>query len=144
MIAILGPSLFNAMIAVGIAAAANYACVARGMVMKVKAEAYIEAAICVGNPSPIVPLRQIRPTSWDRWWWWQLWAWQAPSSPAWRSAFFGLGAKPPTPEWGLILSEGRTYLRHAWWTTTFPGLAIMITVLSINLLGDGLARLADG
>ena len=53
-------------------------------------------------------------------------------------SFLGLGAKPPTPEWGLILSEGRNYLRHAWWTTTFPGLAIMVTVLAINLLGDGL------
>ena len=53
-------------------------------------------------------------------------------------SFLGLGAKPPTPEWGLILSEGRSYLRHAWWITTFPGLAIMLTVLSINLLGDGL------
>ena len=55
-------------------------------------------------------------------------------------SFLGLGAKPPTPEWGLILSEGRGYLRHAWWITTFPGLAIMVTVLSINLLGRWSAR----
>jgi peptide/nickel transport system permease protein len=138
VIAILGPSLFNAMIAVGIAAAPTYARVARGMVMKVKAEAYIEAAICVGNPSHRVLLRHILPNI--------LGSLVVVATLGVAGAiiagaalsFLGLGAKPPTPEWGLILSEGRTYLRHAWWTTTFPGLAIMITVLSINLLGDGL------
>jgi peptide/nickel transport system permease protein len=138
VIAILGPSLFNAMIAVGIAAAPTYARIARGMVMKVKAEAYVEAAICVGNPSHRVMLRHILPNI--------LGSLVVVATLGVAGAiiagaalsFLGLGAKPPTPEWGLILSEGRTYLRHAWWTTTFPGLAIMITVLSINLLGDGL------
>ena len=138
VIAILGPSLFNAMIAVGIAAAPTYARVARGMVMKVRAEAYIEAAICVGNPSHRVLLRHILPNI--------LGSLVVVATLGVAGAiiagaalsFLGLGAKPPTPEWGLILSEGRSYLRHAWWTTTFPGLAIMITVLSINLLGDGL------
>ena len=58
-------------------------------------------------------------------------------------SFLGLGATPPTPEWGLMLADGRNYLRHAWWITTFPGLAIMVTVLSINLLGDGLRDALD-
>jgi peptide/nickel transport system permease protein len=58
-------------------------------------------------------------------------------------SFLGLGAQPPTPEWGAILSAARVYLRQAWWFTTFPGLAIMITVLSINLFGDGLRDALD-
>ncbi|MGH2424998.1 MAG: ABC transporter permease subunit, partial [bacterium] len=58
-------------------------------------------------------------------------------------SYLGLGARPPQPEWGALLSEGRNYLRVAWWMTTFPGLAIMIAVLSINLLGDGLRDALD-
>jgi peptide/nickel transport system permease protein len=58
-------------------------------------------------------------------------------------SFLGLGAVPPTPEWGLMLSSGRNYLRAAPWITTFPGLAIMVTVLAINLLGDGLRDALD-
>ncbi len=58
-------------------------------------------------------------------------------------SFLGLGAQPPTPEWGIMLSEGRVYLRNAWWVTTFPGLTIMITVMAINLMGDGLRDILD-
>jgi peptide/nickel transport system permease protein len=58
-------------------------------------------------------------------------------------SFLGLGAQSPTPEWGIMLSDGRVYLRTAWWVTTFPGLAIMITVMAINLLGDGLRDVLD-
>jgi peptide/nickel transport system permease protein len=138
VIAILGPSLFNAMIAVGVSASPTYARVARGMVLKTKAEMYVEAAIGVGCPSRRVILRHILPNI--------LGPLVVVATLGVAGAiisgaalsFLGLGARPPTPEWGLILSEGRNYLRHAWWITTFPGLAIMVTVLSINLLGDGL------
>ena len=58
-------------------------------------------------------------------------------------SFLGLGVQPPTPEWGTMLSDGRNYLRKAWWITTFPGLAIMVTVLAINMLGDGLRDALD-
>ena len=58
-------------------------------------------------------------------------------------SFLGLGAQPPTPEWGLMLSEGRRYIRDAWWNSMFPGVAIMLTVLAINLLGDGLRDALD-
>jgi len=58
-------------------------------------------------------------------------------------SFLGLGAQPPQPEWGALLSEGRNFLLDAWWIATFPGLAIMVTVLAINLLGDGLRDLLD-
>ncbi len=58
-------------------------------------------------------------------------------------SFLGLGVQPPTPGWGTMLSDGRNYLRKAWWITTFPGLAIMVTVLAINMLGDGLRDALD-
>ncbi len=58
-------------------------------------------------------------------------------------SFLGLGAQPPTPEWGTMLYEGRGYLREAWWATTFPGLAIMVTVMAVNRLGDGLRDAFD-
>ncbi len=138
VIAILGPSLFNAMIAVGIAAAPTYARVTRGLVLKTKATTYVEAAVAVGSPPSRVIMRHILPNI--------LGSLIVVATLGVAGAiiagaalsFLGLGARPPTPEWGLILSEGRSYLRHASWITTFPGLAIMLTVLSINLLGDGL------
>jgi len=58
-------------------------------------------------------------------------------------SFLGLGSQPPSPEWGRMLSEGRGYLRDQWWISTFPGLAIMLTVLAMNLLGDGLRDALD-
>lgn len=138
VIAILGPSLFNAMVAVGISAAPTYARVARGMVLQTKAEMFVEAAVEVGCPPGRVLVRHILPNI--------LGPLVVVATLGVAGAiisgaalsFLGLGAQAPTPEWGLILSEGRSYLRHAWWITTFPGLAIMVTVLSINLLGDGL------
>ena len=58
-------------------------------------------------------------------------------------SFLGLGAKPPSPEWGAMLSQARVYVRRAWWMTTFPGLAIMISVLAINIIGDALRDALD-
>jgi peptide/nickel transport system permease protein len=143
IIAILGPSLFNAMVAVGISAAPTYARVTRGMVLKTKEEVYIESAIASGCRPVRIILRHVLPnilgpivvvaT---------LGVAGAIISGA-ALSFLGLGATPPTPEWGLMLSSGRNYLRVAWWITSFPGLAIMITVLSINLLGDGLRDALD-
>ncbi|MCE2458566.1 MAG: glutathione ABC transporter permease GsiD, partial [Dehalococcoidia bacterium] len=57
--------------------------------------------------------------------------------------FLGLGAQPPTPEWGAIASDGRNFLRQAWWITTFPGIAIMLTVLALNIVGDALRDSLD-
>jgi peptide/nickel transport system permease protein len=143
IIAILGPSLFNAMIAVGISAAPTYARVTRGMVLKTREEVFVEAAIGIGSRPQRIILRHILPnilgpivvvaT---------LGVAGAIISGA-ALSFLGLGATPPTPEWGLMLRDGRNYLRVAWWITSFPGLAIMVTVLSINLLGDGLRDALD-
>ena len=143
IVAILGPNLINAMIAVGISAAPTYARVVRGAVLQTKEQAYIEAIIQGGArtwrilllhilPNILAPIVVIA----------TLGVANAIIAGA-ALSFLGLGAEPPTPEWGLMLSDGRSYLRHAWWITTFPGLAIMITVLSINLVGDGLRDALD-
>jgi peptide/nickel transport system permease protein len=143
IVAVLGPDLLNAMIAVGISAAPTYARVTRGAVLQIKSSAFIEAATVIGAPTWRIILRHLLPnilgpivvvlT---------LGVAGAIISGA-SLSFLGLGARPPTPEWGLMLSEGRNFLRQAWWISTFPGLAIMATVLAINLLGDGLRDALD-
>lgn len=143
IVAVLGPDLLNAMIAVGISAAPTYARVTRGAVLQTKTNLFIDAATVVGVPTGQIILRHLLPnilgpivvvTTLG----------VAGAIIAGASlSFLGLGARPPTPEWGLMLSEGRNFLRQAWWITTFPGLAIMATVLSINLLGDGLRDALD-
>jgi peptide/nickel transport system permease protein len=143
IVAILGPNLINAMIAVGISAAPTYARVVRGAVLQTKEQAYIESVKQSGArswriialhilPNILAPIVVIA----------TLGVANAIIAGA-ALSFLGLGAEPPTPEWGLMLSDGRSYLRHAWWITTFPGIAIMITVLSINLVGDGLRDALD-
>ncbi len=143
IIAILGPSLVNVMIAVGISTIPTYTRTARGSVLKVKNNEYIEAARCVGVRNTMIMYRHIVPNM------------IAPVivistvnvGTAILSAaglsFLGLGAQPPTPEWGAMLSEARTFLRQCWWMATFPGLAIMLIVLSVNLIGDALREIMD-
>jgi peptide/nickel transport system permease protein len=143
IVAIMGPGLLNVMIAVGVAAVPTYARVVRGAVLSTKQNAYVDAALVVGCGhfrvlafhilpnvlAPIIVIATLRVGS-------------AIITGA-ALSFLGLGAQPPTPEWGAMLTEGRNYLRAAWWITTFPGLAIMITVLSMNLVGDGLRDALD-
>jgi len=143
IVAILGPSLFNAMLAVGISASPTYARVVRSQVLSTKPLSFVEAARAIGCGTHRIVLRHILPNI------------AAPiivlgtlgTASAIISAaalsFLGLGAQPPQPEWGALLSEGRNFLLDAWWIATFPGLAIMVTVLSINLLGDGLRDTLD-
>jgi peptide/nickel transport system permease protein len=143
IIAILGPSIFNLMIAVGISTTPGYARLVRGSVLAIKENAYVEAAVAVGVPDWQIIWRHVLPNV------------LAPvivlSTLGMAGAiltgaalsFLGLGVQPPTAEWGVMLSDGRNYLRKAWWITTFPGVAIMITVLSINMLGDGLRDALD-
>ncbi len=68
-----------------------------------------------------------------------------PAAILWSAAlsFLGLGAQPPTPEWGAIISDGRSFIASAWWISTFPGIAIMITTLGFNFVGDGLRDALD-
>jgi peptide/nickel transport system permease protein len=143
IIAVLGGSLTNLMIAVGIAAIPDYVRITRGAVLSVKEREFVLAARVIGCRGPIIMLRHILPNV------------VAPiivlatlgmaGAIITGSAlsFLGLGIKPPTPEWGNMLAEGREFLQHAPWVAFFPGLAIMLTVLSINLLGDGLRDALD-
>jgi len=143
IIAILGPNLINAMVAVGISASPTYARIVRSSVLQTREQPFVEAAIQCGAGTlriiglhiipnilgPIVVVATLGVAT-------------AIISGA-ALSFLGLGPSPPTPEWGLMLNEGRDYLRHAWWISTFPGIAIMIAVLSINLIGDGLRDALD-
>jgi peptide/nickel transport system permease protein len=143
IVTVLRPGIANAMIAVGIAAIPTYTRLVRGAVLAAREHPYVEAARVVGCRAPRILWLHILPnvlaplivlaT---------LGAAQAILAGA-ALSFLGLGAQPPTPEWGLMLSEGRRYIRDAWWNTAFPGLAIMLTVLAINLLGDGLRDALD-
>ena len=143
IIAVLGPGLTNAMIAVGIGAIPTYARLVRGSVLSAKENLYVDAALVIGCTTPRVMFRHILPNV------------AAPIivfstlriATAILSAaglsFLGLGAQPPTADWGTSVSEGRNVMNFAWWISTFPALAIMVAVLAINLLGDGLRDALD-
>jgi len=143
IVSVLGPSLRNLMIAVGVSGIPYYARLVRGSVLVAKEQLYVEAARVVGVPIPVILIRHILPNV------------VAPIIvaatlgmggailAAAALSFIGLGSQPPTPEWGRMLSEGRDYLRDAWWISTFPGMAIMLAVLGVNMLGDGLRDVLD-
>jgi peptide/nickel transport system permease protein len=143
IVGMLGPGLLNVMVAVGIAGITGYARLVRGSVLSAKENVYVEAARVVGCPDHIILRRHLLPNiigpvivlaTLDV---------AAAILSASSLSFLGLGVQPPTAEWGAMLNEGRQYLRTAPWITLFPGLAIMISVLSINMLGDGLRDALD-
>jgi peptide/nickel transport system permease protein len=140
---LLGPSLANAMIAIGIATTPIFVRLTRGLVMSVKVEDYIEAARVVGNPRWRIALRHILPNILP-----SLLV-QATLSIATAIiaeaslSFIGLGQQPPAPSWGSMLNAAQRFLVSAPWMAVWPGLAIFLTVLSFNLLGDGLRDALD-
>jgi peptide/nickel transport system permease protein len=143
LISILGPSLRNVMIAVGLFSVPGFARLVRSSTLQVKEMDYVMAEKSIGAGTLRILVRHILPNV------------VTPvivySSLRVASAilagaglsFLGLGTAPPTPEWGAMLSEGRAYLQSAWWVAFFPGLAIMITVLATNMVGDGLRDALD-
>ena len=143
IVSMLGPSLVNLMIAVGISSIPLYARLTRGSVLSARSELYVEAAQSVGVPNRTILIRHLLPNIFAP----VLVAATLGIGGAILSAaapsFVGLGSQPPTPEWGRMLSEGRQYLRDQWWIATFPGVMIMLTVLAMNLLGDGLRDALD-
>ncbi|KXG76501.1 nickel transporter permease [Thermotalea metallivorans] len=143
IVSALGPSLFNLMLAIGISSVPSYARIVRASVLSLRDQEFIEAARAIGASDFRIVTKHIVPNA------------LAPVivqgtlgvagailSTAGLS-FIGLGIQPPAPEWGSMLSGGRAYLRYAWHVTTFPGLLIMITILALNLLGDGLRDALD-
>ena len=141
--AALGTGLRNLMIAVSITSLPAFTRVVRAQVMTVKEQEFIEAARSIGGNNLRIIFRHILPNA------------LAPiivqftlgavNSILWAASlsFIGLGIQPPSPEWGAMLSAGRTYLRDNWYMSVFPGLAIMITTYSLNLIGDGLRDALD-
>jgi peptide/nickel transport system permease protein len=136
--AALGPSLFNAVLAIALVWWPWYARLVRGQALSIKHEAYVEAARVVGAKGLRIATRHILRNCWtpvvvqmslD--------IGYAVLTLAGLS-FIGLGAQPPTPEWGTMVSSGRDYFLDQWWMVTFPGLAIFLSVMAFNLLGDGL------
>jgi len=139
----LGRSLSSVMVAVGLSAIPYYARLARGSVLAAREQPYVEAARVLGASDRTIMFRHVLPNI------------LAPilvvatlglGSTILAIAglsFLGLGAQPPSAEWGVIVSDGRSRLQTAWWISTFGGVAIMIAVLAINLLGDGLRDAFD-
>jgi dipeptide transport system permease protein len=143
LVAILGPGLFNAMIAIAIVLQPHYVRLTRGSVLAERNKDYVVAARVAGAGPLRLMFSTILPNC------------TAPiivqatlsfSNAILEAAalgFLGMGAQPPTPEWGTMLAEAREFILRAWWVVTFPGVAILLTVLAINLIGDGLRDALD-
>lgn len=143
LVSALGPSMGNLLLAISISNIPPFARIVRSSVLTIRNEEYIEAARAIGAHDRRIIFRHIIPNC------------MAPiivqatlciagSILSIASlSFIGLGIQPPTPEWGSMLSGGRQYIRYAWWVCAFPGIAIMLTILSLNLLGDGLRDALD-
>ncbi len=143
LVAILGPTLMNAMIAIAIAYQPHFVRLTRAAVLAEKNKDYVISARVAGARLPRLMFITVLPNC------------LAPiivqAALSFSNAildvaalgFLGMGAQPPTPEWGTMLAEAREFILRAWWVVTFPGLAILITVLAINLMGDGLRDALD-
>ena len=143
VVTLLGFGLTNVMIAVGLVYVPQYSRIVRSVALSVRERLYVEAAHAMGGSTLRIMFRHVLPNC------------LAPIivqttlSLGWAIvnaaglSFLGLGAQPPTPEWGAMLTSGREYMRNAPWITTFPGLAILLTALGFNLLGDGLRDALD-
>ena len=143
IVAVLGPSLVNSMIAIGILGIPQFARIARGSVLSVKESEYVQACRVLGGGNLRIMIRHILRNS--------LSPLIVQTSLRFASAilsaaalgFLGLGAQPPAPEWGAMLADGRKLLLTSPWAVIFPGMAITIFVISFNILGDGLRDALD-
>ncbi|MBM4305856.1 MAG: ABC transporter permease [Deltaproteobacteria bacterium] len=141
LMAFIPPSLSSLILVLGVVTWVQFGRVSRGSTLSVKEKDYVEAARSLGTSNINIMLRHILPNILSPL------VVIATVSMSWMIlaeaglSFLGLGVQPPTPAWGSMLSEGRTYFGIAWWYATFPGLAIFVTVLGLNMLGDGLRRL---
>ncbi|RMI31324.1 ABC transporter permease [Nocardia stercoris] len=140
LIAVLGPGTRNVAVAVGIALVARFARVMRSEVVRVRRAPYVEAAFAAGVRWPVVLVRHVLRNTYP--------PVLALTAVEFGNAvlviaslsFLGYGSKPPAPEWGSLISEGRNFLATAWWTTTLPGLVIVVLVLSAQRIGRALSR----
>jgi peptide/nickel transport system permease protein len=143
IVASLGKSTFNLMVAVGVASIPAFVRVARASVLTVRGEEYIEAARAIGMRDWKIILVHILPNCLSQIIVQTTLRVASAIIAAASLSFLGLGVPAPAPEWGSMLSEGRAYIRDYSYLMVFPGLAIMLTVLSLNLIGDGLRDALD-
>ncbi|KPV63483.1 MAG: D-ala-D-ala transporter subunit [Candidatus Bathyarchaeota archaeon BA1] len=141
--AVLAPTLQNCIIAISFGWWPWYTRLIRGQVLSLKEESFVEASRAIGAGSLYIAFKEILPNCIA------IIIVKATLDFGYAIltgatlGFLGLGVRPPTPEWGTMISHGRIYLPYMWWLTAFPGLAIAVTVLGFNLLGDGLRDVFD-
>lgn len=143
VLAVVGSGLKNLILVLGLTGWVSYARVVRGEVLSLREEEFIEAARSLGGSNARIIFKHILPNTLSSVIVVASFAVASTIISEATLSFLGLGVKPTTPTWGMILSEGREYIRQAWWLTTFPGIAIATTVLGINLLGDWLRDVFD-
>jgi peptide/nickel transport system permease protein len=143
VIGVLGPNLRNIIIVIGVSSWVVYARVVRGEVLSIREREFVQAAIALGSRDGRVLVRHVLPNAFTPWLVVATVDMARVIVIESALSFLGLGVQPPTPTWGGMLADGRVYLSTAWWLATFPGLAILVTVLGINLLGDGLRDTLD-
>jgi peptide/nickel transport system permease protein len=143
IIGVLGPSLRNIIIVIGVSSWVVYARVVRGEVLSIREREYVHAAVALGSRHWRVLVTHVLPNTFTPWLVVATLDMARVIVIESALSFLGLGVQPPTPTWGGMLADGRVYLSTAWWLATFPGLAILVTVLGINLFGDGLRDTLD-
>ncbi len=143
LVAILGPSLTNAMIAIAIVQQPHYVRLTRAAVLGERNKDYVTAARVAGVRPLRLMFHTILPNCMAPLIVQAALSFSTAILDAAALGFLGMGAQPPTPEWGTMLAEAREFILRAWWVVTLPGLAILLTVLAINLMGDGLRDALD-
>jgi dipeptide transport system permease protein len=143
IVAILGPGLVNAMIAVAIVYVPHYTRLTRASVITERSKDYVTASGVTGARLPRLMFATVLPNCMAPLIVQATLGFSNAILDAAALGFLGLGAQPPTPEWGTMLADSREFVLRAWWVVTFPGLAILITVLAFNLMGDGLRDALD-
>jgi dipeptide transport system permease protein len=143
LVAVLGPGLVNAMIAISLVNQPHFVRLTRAAVMIERGKDYVVGSRVAGAGTARLMFLTILPNCLAPLIVQATLAFSAAILDAAALGFLGMGAQPPTPEWGTMLAEAREFIQRAWWVVTFPGLAILITVLAINLMGDGLRDALD-
>jgi peptide/nickel transport system permease protein len=143
VVAVVGGGLLNVILILGVTGWVGYARVVRSQVLSIKEKEYVEAARALGSRSLVLIFRQILPNVMTPVI--VLATFNVASYMVAEASltFLGLGVQPSIPSWGIMLADGREYMRAGWWMAVFPGLALMLTVLSINLVGDWLREYLD-
>jgi peptide/nickel transport system permease protein len=144
ILAILGPGIINAMIAVGIAFVPSFMRLTRSSVLSIREMSYIEATRALGGSNFQIMTRHILPNAMRTLLVLVTLGIGSSILAGASLSFLGLGAQPPTPEWGAMLNAGQKFVRQAWWLTVFPGLGIFVTILAINLIGDAISDAVAG